>query len=490
MDKPMIDKEMRMAQQPVSTLIMVIPYRIWLAFLAILLGWSIQPAPLNAAPPLQTSDTATDATTVYLLTFTGPVTPILESYLGQAIRNAETTGAAAVILQLDTPGGSVEVTQSIVRRMLASPIPLVVYVAPAGARAGSAGTFITLAAHIAAMAPNTSIGAASPVGLGGDVDPTLAEKITNILSADIENLAARRGEEATEWAIAAVQEAAAATAQEALELGVIDLIATDIDDLLSQIDGRSVTLPSGTLTLNVSNARVIVQDMTALQRVLNLLVDPNLATILLSLGIIGLVVEIRTPGINVAGILGIICLLLALYGLGQLDANLTGLTFMLIALGLFIAEAFTPTFGVLAAGGIIAFLLGGALLFDTPGISTPWTAMIIVALIMGGLTILVGHQALTAQQRPVLTGAEALIGSTGIAKETFRAGETGYVFVQGEWWNARTNSGEIAANTPVRILDIDGLTLIVAPITDAIANNAQPPSAGQNSTEKNLAQKS
>lgn len=444
---------------------------LWSAWLAILLGWGAQLAPLNAAPPHQTTDPATDPATVYLLTFDGPVTPVLESYLTKAIGDAKTTGAAAVILQLDTPGGSVEVTKSIIQQMLASPVPLIVYVAPAGARAGSAGTFITLAGHIAAMAPNSSIGAASPVALGGgDVDSTLAAKITNILSADIENLATRRGEAATEWAIAAVQDAAAATALQALELGVIDLIATDIDDLITQVDGRSVTLPTGTQLLDVSNARIIVQEMSPVQRALNLLVDPSLATILMSLGILGLFVEIRTPGLGVAGILGLLSILLALYGLGQLDANFTGLTFILIALALFVAEAFTPTFGVLAAGGIVAFLFGGALLFDTPGLSTPWFTLILLALILGGFTLVAGHQALTAQRGPILTGSEALMGAKGIAKSSFHAGETGSILVHGELWNARSVSDEVVANMPVRVLARDGFTLIVAPIQSQVSS--------------------
>jgi membrane-bound serine protease (ClpP class) len=451
------------------------PYhRLWLALLALILLGSTKPAHLNASTRAQT----TDLSTLYVLTFAGPVTPVLESYLNQAIREAEATGAGAVILQLDTPGGSIEVTHSIIQSMLASPVPLVVYVAPAGARAGSAGTFVTLAAHVAAMAPNTSIGAASPVESGGgDIEPTLAAKVTNILSADIENLARHRGEAATEWAVAAVQDAAAATAQQALDLGVIDLIANDIDHLVEQLEGRTVELPSGPSVLHVSSAAVVAKEMTPVQRALNLLVDPNLAAILLSLGVLGLIVEIRTPGLNFAGILGVICLILAFYALGQLDANLTGLIFMIVAIGLFVAEAFTPSFGLLAAGGIIAFLLGGALLFDTPGISTPWPTLILLAILMGGLTILVSYLALRAQRSPALTGTEGLIGAVGITKEPFHSGETGAVFVQGEWWNARIAEGEVAANTQVRVLARERMTLLVAPLNGQSSAAAGEPQA-------------
>ena len=444
-----------------------------LAVFALLLFSIMQPSIIHA--DFQADNRAqSDHDTVYILTFSGPVTPVLASYLNQAMREAEGTGAAAIILQLDTPGGSIEVTQKIIQSMLASPVPLVVYVAPAGARAGSAGTFVTLAAHVAAMAPNTSIGAASPVDAsGGDIESTLAAKITNILSADIENLASRRGDAATEWAIAAVQDAAAATANEALDLGVIDIIATDLSDLVAQLDGRTIQLPSGPTILRLTNPIIIEQEMTPAQRALNLLVDPNLVAILFSLGVIALIVEIRTPGLNVAGVLGVTCLVMAFYGMGQLDANVTGLAFMLIALALFVAEAFTPTFGFLTAGGIAAFLVGGALLFDTPGISTPWPTLITLAVLLGGLTLLVSYLALRAQRRPALTGTEGLIGAIGHTKAALQAGKTGSVYVMGEWWNARlapnepdapAGEMEIAANAAVRVIARERMTLLVAPI--------------------------
>jgi membrane-bound serine protease (ClpP class) len=364
---------------------------------------------------------------------------------------------------LDTPGGSVEVTKSIVQNMLVAPVPIVVYVSPAGAHAGSAGAFITLAAHVAAMAPNTSIGAASPVELGGeDVGETFASKITNILSADIENLAERRGEAATEWAIAAVRDAAAATAGQALELGVIDMIATDIDHLLEQLDGRLVSLAGGAeRELATAQALVVAVEMTWLQRLINFLADPSIATILLSLGILGLVVEIRTPGFGIPGILGALCLLMAFYGLGQLDANLTGLALMALALALFVAEAFTPTFGVLASGGAIAFALGAVLLFNTTGIPIPWTTIIVVAAALVALAIFVGAKALAAQRSPAITGSEGMIGSVGATKDAFAAGEPGSIFVQGEWWNAQLTDGKLAKGEHARVIGRDGFTLII-----------------------------
>jgi len=263
---------------------------------------------------------------VHVLTFRGAVTPVLGQYIVDGIEAAQASGASAVILQLDTPGGSVEVTKRIVQDMLASPVPIVVYVAPSAAQAGSAGTFITLAGHVAAMAPGSSIGAASPVGgQGEDVGETMEAKVKNILSADIENLAARRGEKAVEWAVAAVQEAAAATADKALELGVIDFIATDVADLAEQMDGFVVTVQGDAVTLQTAGALVQRLDLSPLQQFLNFITNPSVATILLTLGSVGLIAEIYNPGTFIPGMIGLISLLLGLYALGQLDANFAGL---------------------------------------------------------------------------------------------------------------------------------------------------------------------
>ena len=299
---------------------------------------------------------------------------------------------------------------------------------------------------------------------GGEIDATMQAKITNILSADIENLAERRGEEATQWAIAAVQDAAAATAAQALDLGVIDIIATDVDDLLAQLDGREVLVRNEARMLRTAGAIQSTLEMTPLQRFLNLIASPTVASILLTLGILGLVVEIRTPGFGFAGIVGIVSLLLAFYGLGQLDANLAGLALMAAALALFIAEAFTPTFGILALGGMIAFVFGAVLLFNTPGLKVPWAAILSLAALLGGLTIFAGSKALAAQRRPPLTGGDALIGLTARAKSAFAAGEEGAVFIQGEWWNAVLTSGAVEANDKVRVTARRGYTLEVEPL--------------------------
>jgi membrane-bound serine protease (ClpP class) len=427
-----------------------------------LFATALAPSPVVRAEPLDQDGQPL----VYVLTFSGAVTPVLESYLQDAIESGGQNGADAIVLRLDTPGGSVEVTKRIIQRMLASPIPIVVYVAPSGAHAGSAGTFITLAAHIAAMAPGTSIGAASPVGSGGeDIDETMAAKVKNILSADIENLAKRRGERATEWAIAAVQEAAAATAQQALDLGVIDLIAAGMPELLEEIDGKEVTVAGGPLTLHTANAIEQPLELNWLERLLNLISDPVVAQLLLSLGGIGLIIEMYSPGFGIPGILGVIFLLLGFYALGQLDANFTGLILMALALILFVAEAFTPTFGVLALGGMIAFVAGGILLFDAPGLEIPWAAIIACAIVLGAFAVFAGGAAVKAQRNPVVTGGEALIGQIATVKQPFRAGEAGSVFIAGEWWNAELREGSLAAGDKAQIVGRRGYTLVVKPVT-------------------------
>ena len=420
---------------------------------------------LLAAPVPQednTSSSESATTTAVVLTFSGAVTPVLDQYVAQGIEMAQNIGAEAVVLRLDTPGGSIDVTNTIIQRMLGAPVPIIVYVAPSGARAGSAGTFITLAGHAAAMAPGTSIGAASPVDMsGGEIDETLGEKIRNILSADIENLAERRGTDAVEWAVAAVQDAAAATAVEALELGIIDVIAADLPALYDQLDGLEVTVQGESTTLETAGAISQPLELTPLQQFLNFISNPGVASILLSLGTLGLILELRAPGFGAAGIVGMISLLLGFYALGQLDANLAGLALMAIGIGLFVAETFTPTFGVLALGGTVAFVLGAMLLFDQPGLEMPWVTILTTAGIMAGFALFAGSKGLMAQRRQPTTGVEGLIGQRATVKSDFQAGETGSVFVAGEWWNAELAYGEVFADDRVTVTGMDGYTLHV-----------------------------
>lgn len=401
---------------------------------------------------------------VHVLTFQGAVTPVLGQYIVDGIEAAQASGASAVILQLDTPGGSVEVTKRIVQDMLASPVPIVVYVAPSAAQAGSAGTFITLAGHVAAMAPGSSIGAASPVGSSGeDVGETMEAKVKNILSADIENLASRRGEKAVEWAVAAVQDAAAATADRALELGVIDFIATDVADLAEQMDGFVVTVQGEEVALQTAGALAQRLDLSPIQEFLNFITNPSVATILLTLGSVGLIAEIYNPGTFIPGTVGLISLLLGLYALGQLDANFAGLALVLLGILLFLAEAFTPTFGALALGGAASFIFGSALLFDAPGLAVPWVTILTMTALMGAFTVFAGGKALAAQRRQPTTGREALVGSSAIVRSLFDEQGRGSVHTAGELWNATLAGGSPAPAVGDRVMveGRQGYTLIV-----------------------------
>ncbi len=407
---------------------------------------------------------------VLVLTFRGAVTPVLRQYLSGAIEEAQLDGAEAVVLRLDTPGGSVEVTKQIVQDMLASPVPVVVYVAPSAAQAGSAGTFITLAGHVAAMAPGSSIGAASPVGgQGEDIGDTMEAKVVNILSADIENLAARRGEDAVEWAVAAVQEAAAATDTRALELGVIDFIATNVPDLLDQMDGFVVTVLGEERTLRTEDALIMPRELSPLQEFLNFISNPSVATILLTLGSIGLIAEIYNPGTFIPGMIGLISLLLGLYSLGQLEANFAGLALIGLALILLVAEAFTPAFGALALGGTVAFIFGSALLFDAPGLAVPWVTIISLGVAMGAFALFVGGKVVAAQRLGTATGSEGVIGSLATVRVPFAENGRGKVLLAGELWNAQLRSASSEEAAPADVGDQvevearEGYTLVVSP---------------------------
>ncbi|MEX1020366.1 MAG: nodulation protein NfeD [Litorilinea sp.] len=425
-------------------------------------------APANTTPA-GTDGASSDGPRVALvLTFRGAVTPVLDRYLQAAIEQGQALDAELIVLQLDTPGGSVDVTRAINQRILAAPLPIAVYVAPSGANAGSAGTFITLAGHLAVMAPGTSIGAASPVGASGeDIGDTMEAKITNILSADIENLAERRGDAAVEWAIAAVEEAATATASQALELGIIDFIAPTVADLLAQAHGMEMQVQGQPRTLNTAAAQIETLELTGIEQFLNFIANPTIASLLLSLGLLGLFVEIRTPGVGLPGIIGALSLLLALYALGQLDANFAGFALMVLALILFVAEAFTPTFGLFTVGGAIAFVIGGALLFDSTALPVPWTTLISLAVFMGGLTLFAGIKALAAQRRPVTTGGEGLIGQVVTLRTSLDADTDGRVFISGEWWNARLDQGTLAAGAQVRVIGREGYLLLVVAVDAA-----------------------
>jgi membrane-bound serine protease (ClpP class) len=397
---------------------------------------------------------------VKLAVFEGPVTPVLASYLDRAIADAEASGAAALVLQLDTPGGSVDITKRITQRMTRSTVPIIVYVAPSGAHAGSAGTFITLAGHLAAMAPGSSIGAASPVGSeGADLPETLMKKETNILVADIKNLAARRGDKAVEWAQKAVSEAAAATADEALALGVVDAVATDLPDLLKQLDGRLVTIGGESVTLDLADRPIEEEPLNPIESFLNIITSPAIAVILVTLGLNAILFEISSPGGYAAGIIGVICLLLAFYALGTLEANWAGLGFILLAFVLFVVDIKAPTHGVLTAGGIISFVLGAFLLFNTGELEVPWLTIIALALGTAAFYVFAIAKVAAAHRRRPVTGFEGILGQTAVVRQALEP--EGMVLVEGELWRAESESGPIAVGVRVVVTARDGYRLRV-----------------------------
>jgi membrane-bound serine protease (ClpP class) len=403
---------------------------------------------------------AQDQGQVVVMEVTGPVTPVMLSFIERGISHAEGQDAEALVIMLNTPGGDVDLTKKIIQAIVASNVPVVVYVAPRGAFAASAGTFITLAGHVAAMAPNTSIGAASPVsGQGQEIPETLKDKIINILQADIEGLANRRGEEAVEWAREAVSEARAASAEEALELGVIDFMANDLSDLLGQIDGFSVMLHDREVTLDTDGALTEELPMTPIEQLLHTITNPNIAFILLTLGINGILFELSSPGGYAAGVVGAICLLFAFYSLGVLDVNYTGLLLVALAFVLFVVDIKAPTHGVLTAGGIASFVLGSLILFNSPFYAVSRNLVITVGLTTGAFFAFIIAKAVAIQSRPPATGAEGLVGALATARTDLSP--TGKVFLKGEWWEAEAEGAPVQAGERVRVQAVEGFQLRV-----------------------------
>jgi membrane-bound serine protease (ClpP class) len=403
---------------------------------------------------------AQEALYVDVLEIEGPVTPIMISYIERGIRNAETDGAEALIIQLDTPGGQIDLMSDVVQALLQAKVPVVVYVYPQGAYAASAGTLITLAAHIAAMAPGTTIGAASPVGTQGeDLGETLEKKVKEDLKAQGRALAERRGEEAVAWAESAVEEAKAATAQEALDMGVIDFVASDLDDLLAQMDGFRVTVGDEEITLSTKDASVREQPMTLVEQLLHIITNPTIAFILLTVGINAILFELSSPGGYVAGIVGAICLLLAFYSLGVLPVNYTGLIFIGLAFVLFVVDVKAPTHGVLTAGGIASLVAGALLLFNSPLYRVSISVVVAVALVTGLFFAFAVAKVVQASRRPASTGRQGLVGK--VAQTRSRLNPKGTVMIKGELWDAEAVEGAIERGQTVRIVAVDGFRLRV-----------------------------
>ncbi|GAB4429749.1 MAG: nodulation protein NfeD [Anaerolineae bacterium] len=404
-----------------------------------------------------------DGREVLVLNVEGPVTPVMLSYIERGIEQADLENAEALVIRLNTPGGSVDLTRRIIQTMIAADVAVVVYVWPPGGMAASAGTFITLAGHAAAMAPNTSIGAASPVdGSGAEIDEVMRAKIENILTADMRSLAERRGDEAIAWAEEAITEAKAANAEEALALGVIDFVADDLDDLLEQLDGFEVEVVGQPVTLNTANAVTRTIEPTTLEEILGILTNPSIALLLISLGSLAIMYEIINPGGYIGGIIGVILLLTGLFAVGQLPVNYAGLALIILAVGLFIAELFTPTFGALTATGVAAFILGALILFNTSEFAyeVPLPSIIGIPLGMAAIVGFGFQKVLQSRKRQPTTGEEAMLGAIGTVKVAMQP--DGLVFVWGERWQATSSDGQpIEAGARVKVVQIEGFHLTV-----------------------------
>jgi len=401
---------------------------------------------------------------VNVVRVTGSINPAIVEYVQDALARSAEDGAAALVIEIDTPGGLLASTKSIVSDLLSAPVPVLSYVAPSGAGAASAGVFIVMAANVAAMAPGTNIGASTPVQSGGaDVEGAMGEKVKSFTESFAKTIAARRGRN-VDWAGRAVREAVSATDAEALELGVVDLIATDVPDLLRQASGREAVVAGGEKrTLALAGARVVELPMSLKQRVLAFLADPTVAYLLLLAGLFGLYVELTNPGALVPGVTGAICLLIALAAFQILPISTTGLALLLLGLALLVTEVFVPSFGVIGVGGVVAFVLGSLLLFDPDA-----TGLAVDRRVIGGAAAAVGVAMLAvatlvvqAMRRRTVTGREALIGEIGEVRADLAP--RGSVLVQGEIWRA-VASQPVPAGRSVRITGVDGLTLRVEPV--------------------------
>ena len=399
---------------------------------------------------------------VNVVPIAGAIGPVTIRVLTNAIAEAEKDGAQALIIELDTPGGLSESTWDINRAILASNVPVVMYIAPPGSRAGSAGVYITYACHIAAMAPQTNIGSAHPVGMGGQIDSVLSQKVTNDAVAKIKTLANKRGRN-IEWAEKAVRESASITEYEALQMNVINYVADSLADLLDKIDGDTVDLVSGKVVLDTKEAEVKKIEIGFADKILNVISNPNIAYILLTLGMMGLYFEFSNPGAIVPGVVGGICLILSFFALQTLPINYAGLALMILAVIMFLLELKVTSHGILAIGGTISLLLGSLMLIDSdvPYLRVSLAVIIPTVIVTVAFFLFAIYFALRAQKRKVVTGEAGIVGETGEIRE-MKDGR-GKVFVHGGYWTA-TAAEDLPSGTRVKVVAVEGMILKVEKI--------------------------
>lgn len=393
---------------------------------------------------------------VMIIELEGPINPGTAMFVTRGLEEAAEQGVAVTILRLDTPGGLASSMRTIVKAILNSPVPVAVYVGPKGAGAASAGVMVTVAAHIAAMAPGTNIGAAHPVTAGGkDIEKTMSEKVVNDMASYARGIAEDKGKNG-EWVEKAIRESVSITADEALENNVIDIVAQNIDELIRLLDGREVNLPSGTITLRTADLKKVYFRPGFRDRVLRTISDPNIAYILMMIGLAGLYFELSHPGAIFPGVIGAISLILAFYSFQTLPVNYAGLILIVLAIIFFIAEVKVPSYGILSIGGLISLTIGSIMLFEDVGVSLK--LMFPTILLVGGFFVVVASLAFRAYRSRPRSGTDGLKGEVGLVKE--RIDPEGLIFVHGEYWRA-TAGERIEPGEKVEVEDLNGLVLRV-----------------------------
>jgi membrane-bound serine protease (ClpP class) len=421
---------------------------------------------------LSTEPSARAQTTAILeVTIDGVITPVMADHVRDALDRAEREGHQALLVQLDTPGGLDTSMRDIVQSFLNARVPVIVFVSPQGARAASAGAIITLASHVAAMAPGTSIGAATPIaGQGGE---DLDQKIINDAASYAESLAELRGRD-VEFAIDAVREGRSVAATEAFDIGAVDLLADDRPELIVALDGRRVELASeGTIILRTSGVDVVEFELGFARSVLQWLADPNLAFLFISIGTLALIYELANPGIGAGGIVGAIMLVLAFTALAVFPVNAAGVILLVLGIALLVGELFVPGVGVLAAGGTVSLVLGGFFLFRGP-IGVDPVVLVPTAMVAGAGALLLGRVAWRTRKLAVVSGIDTILGARGVV-QGLEGGDM-QVFLQGSYWGARSRSGPLRPGQEVRVVEMEGLRLIVEP--EGAADGEEGPIGG------------
>lgn len=433
------------------------------AVIAVLGGASAQKANAAGDPPAP----------VWVAKAEGAITPPLAAYLEKVIRDAQAGGAGTVVIEMDTPGGLDTSMRRIIQAEIASTVPVVVYVYPQGARSASAGVYIMMGSDVAAMSPQTNLGSAHPVALTGQMDATMEAKVTNDAAAYIRGLATTHGRNAT-WAEQAVRESVSLTADEARAADVIEFVAADLGDLLRRLDGYT-TIPKG-ITLHTAGAPVVQVPMNWRDRLLHAIVDPNIAFILLLLGIYGLIFEFQSPGLGISGVAGAIALLVALYAMQVLPVSYVGLALIVVSMVLYVAEVKIQSHGALGFAGTIALILGGLLLFDAPGSmgGVDWMVLGAAAVVSFAFFAIAVSAVARARRRRPATGREGMTGEMGVARTCLNP--SGQILVHGELWKARAEDGFVGSGDAVEVVGMDGLELHVRRRAAAGTGARQAPS--------------